>query len=1601
MNTINFLSQLRSLEITISLEGEELKIKAPKGVITPSLKAEIVQRKPEIIAVLQEAKTSTQDVFVPIASVDRTGMLPLSYNQSSMWFIHQLDQDNTAYNESLQLKIKGQLKITVLEQSIQEIIRRHESLRTAFPAIDGNPSQKINSHFTFHLPIIDLQTYLETEISSYITREVRQSFNLENGDLWRFKLLRTGADEYILLIIIHHIIVDGWSMGIFIKELCHLYQSFASGSPISLPELNIQYGDFVVWQQENITGEILQKQLKYWEQQLADKPPLLELPTDKPRPAIQSFAGATHEFKIDGDLTQQLRNLSQKLGVTSFHTLLTAFVVLLYRYTGQNDISVGCPIANRKQVAVETLIGFFVNTIVIRNQIENNCQFSELVAQIRQTSLTANDHQDVSFEQVVEVLNPERSLSYNPIFQVMFALENISLDTIELPDLIITPQMVERGISRFDLSLAMFETKTEIIGQWEYSTDLFTADTMIRMTNHLQTLLSAIVNNPDEYINKLPLLTAAEKEQILITFNQTDKDYPKDKCIHQLFEEQVKLYPDNIALVYENQQFTYQQLNSQANQLAHYLQNLGVKPDDLVGICLERSSELIISLLAIIKAGAAYLPLDPDYPLERLSYMIDHSQVKVILTKEYLTSLTVDSSTKIIYLDHLENTVSVQSQDNPVSEVKPENLAYVIYTSGSTGKPKGIQIQHQGLVNLLTTMKKQPGINKKDVFNAVATICFDIAGVEIYLPLIVGAKVVIITREIATDGIKLLQQIKDEKITIMQATPATWQMLITAGLNKETLKKNKIKMLCGGEALTTQLANQLLETGGELWNLYGPTETTIYSIWSIVNPVEKTNNVAVIPIGKPIANTQSYILDRYLNPLPIGVPGELHIGGDGLARGYLNRPELTAERFINSPFHPNKKLYKTGDLARYLPDGNIEYLGRIDNQVKIRGFRIELGEIETVLTTHSQITAATVVVREDNPNIKQLVAYIVTNEPSLNRSDLQNFLKQKLPDYMIPTVFVFLDALPKTLNGKIDRKQLPIPSTVNESETFIAPRTPTEAVLTNIWQEVLLLEKIGIEDNFFELGGDSILSIQIIARANQKGVQITTKQLFQYQTIAQLATVASHTNAVVVAQGLVIGEVPLTPIQKWFFVEDWCEPHYFNQAMMLQVPAEIKPELLVQSIGQLIIHHDALRMRFIKVDSQWQQINSNINSDHDQLVPFEVIDFSDIPSTEQSAAIEFKANKLQGTLNLATGPMLRVVLFNLGQEKSSRLLLIIQHLVVDGVSWRILLDDLVTAYCQLEQGKSIKLPAKTTSFQDWAIRQQNYGNSPAITQELNYWLSQVPAHIQPLPLDFPVVKAAQKALNTEGSSEEIFVALTTEETRILLQDVPAAYNTQINDILLTALVQTFYQWTGADSLLIDLEGHGREELFNDVVLSRTVGWFTTIYPVFLQLGKTSDLGENLKTIKEQLRKIPNRGIGYGILRYLCQNIDIYQQLEKLPQAEISFNYLGQFDQIQSEPILLGFAPENPGRIFSPKAARGHILDVVGKVVEGKLEIYFVYSQNLYRRETITHLANDYISKLKTLITHCTSLENGGYTPSDFPDVDLSQDELDDLLSTLA
>ncbi|WYL98779.1 MAG: amino acid adenylation domain-containing protein [Gloeotrichia echinulata CP02] len=1604
MTIVDFLSRLQSLGIKVWLEGEQLSYRASKGVMTAALKAELVQRKTEIIAFLKEAKIATQATAAPIVAVDRKGLLPLSYAQQRMWFLHQLDSNNPAYNESIQLRLNGKLNITALEQSIHNIIRRHESLRTAFITIDGKPFQKINPSFTITLPVVDLQNLSEIEVENKITQEVCQPFNLETGDLSRFKLLRVGEDSHILVITMHHIITDGWSMGILLKELSSLYpgcQEIAANVATVLPDLNIQYGDFVVWQRQNITGELLERQLDYWKQQLADAPPLLELPTDKPRPPIQSFVGATQEFKIDLNLTTQLKSISQQSGATLFHTLLTAFVSLLYRYSGQNDISIGCPIANRNHTEIESLIGFFVNTVVLRHQIPNNCSFSQLLAQVRQVALAADANQDVPFEEVVEALHPERSLSYNPLFQVMFAWENFSLDTWELPDLTLTPQIVERGISQFDLSLSVWETKQELIARWEYSSDLYTADTITRMTGHLQTLLSAIVINPDQSIHKLPLLTEKEQEQVLVLWNQTETDYPKDKCIHQLFAEQVERTPEAIALIYDNQKLTYQQLNTKANQLAHYLQSLGVKPEDLVGICVERSPELIISLLAVLKAGAAYVPLDPNYPSERLAYIIKDAQVSVLLTKQHLVDIWCDDEAKIIYLDKDQQILHSQSQENPVSEVQPENLAYVIYTSGSTGQPKGVTIEHRSVVNFIEAAISIYGISQNDRILQFATINFDAAVEEIYSTLFSGATLILRTEEMLNSLSTFMQKCREWEITILDLPTAYWQQLTTELVTTSvSLPQTLRRVIIGGEAAspaTLKLWQKYIEfhiqryqlsEPPRLLNTYGPTEatvvTTIYQL-----PTE--NIPPLLPIGKPIANSQTYILDQYLQPLPIGIPGELYIGGIGLARGYLNRPDLTQQNFVVYPLN-NSRLYKTGDLARYLPDGNIEFLGRVDHQVKLRGFRIELGEIEAVLTTYPQVKAAVVILREDTPGIKRLVAYLVTSEKSSNHNQLRDFLQQKLPDYMVPSAFVVLDTLPLTPNGKIDRRALPVPTISNDSEQFAAPRTPTEEVLTGIWQEVLRLEKVGIHDNFFELGGDSIISIQIIARANQKGIQITTKQLFKSQTIAQLASVANTNNSIQAEQGLVTGEVTITPIQHWFFEENWQEPHYFNQAMMLAVPADIKSALLEQVIQQLMIHHDALRMRFIKDELKWQQINS----DEYEFVPFEVIDFSTLPEAEQSVAIESKASELQGTLNLAAGPMLRVVLFQLGSEKPARLLLIIQHLVVDGVSWRILFDDLVTAYRQLEQGEAVKLPHKTTSFQYWSSRQYEYGQSKSIEQEFNHWLAQTSSNIEPFPVDY----AFHKAANTEASSTEISVFLTEEETRILLQDVPSVYNTQINDLVLTALVQTFAQWTGSPSLLIDLEGHGREELFDDVDLSRTVGWFTTIYPVLLDLGTTSSPTEALKTIKEQLRRIPHHGIGYGILRYLGQNQNISQQLQMLPKAELCFNYLGQFDQIRSEPILLGFAPESVGKIFSPKSERSHLLDVVGMIVESQLEIIWIYSENVHRRETIDRLANDYISVLKALIEYCMSSAVGGYTPSDFPDAGLSQDELDNLLAEI-
>ncbi|GAX34041.1 non-ribosomal peptide synthetase [Nodularia sp. NIES-3585] len=1532
-----------------------------------------------------------------------TQTFPVSFAQQRLWVLAQLEPDSPFYNMFKAVRLHGAVEIEILERSLNEIIRRQEALRTTFSVVEETPVQVIAPHAHIKLSVVNLQGWSEPEQSEQLqllaTQDQLQPFDLTQGLLLRVTLVQLKSESSALLFTMHHIIGDGWSMGVLVQELFSLYRGLLVGDASPLPDLPIQYADFTIWQRQWLRGKALETQINYWQQQLADAPPLLELPTDRPRPAVQTFRGGCFSFGLDTKLTASLQELSHKSGTTLFMTLMAAYATLLSRYSGQSDILLGTPIASRNHQELEGLIGFFVNTLVMRTRLEANPSFSDLLIQVRSVCMDAYANQEVPFEQIVEALQIERSLSHSPLFQVMFALQNTPMEQLQTPELAISPLNLDNVNAKFDLTLQMWETNTEqgnsLEGFWQYNTDLFDQERIARMTGHFQTLLAGIVANPQAAVGTLPFLTEGERHQLLVEWNDTHIPYPDTQSIHELFEEQVEKTPDAVAVVYEDESLTYRELNERANQLAHYLQTLGVKTEVLVGICVERSLAMIIGMLAILKAGGAYVPLDSSYPQERLAYMLNDSQVSILLTQAQLGTQIPPTNAKIVFLDTAwEKVISKYSQQNLINQTLSHNLAYVIYTSGSTGKPKGITVTHQA-VHRLVCNTNYVNLTANHRVAQASNAAFDAATFEIWGALLNGARLVGITQEVLLSPPKLATQLQDQQIDFLFVTTALFNQLVN---QVPGIFKTLHTVLFGGEAVEPNWVRTLLENQPpqRLLHVYGPTENTTFSSWYLVEqvPAGATN----LPIGQPIANTQIYILDRHLQPLPIGVPGELCIGGDGLARGYLNRPDLTEDKFIpnsipEAQLTSSKKLYKTGDLARYLPDGNIEFISRIDNQVKIRGFRIELAEIEVILTQHPQVRDVVVIAREDKPGMKNLAAYVIPEGKQPLSSELRSFLKEKLPDYMVPASFTVLEALPMTPNGKVDRRALPVPEfEFNHSTGFVSPRTHAEKILVKIWQDVLRLKQVCIHNNFFELGGDSIIGIQIVARANQAGLKLTPKQLFQHQTIAELAAVAVTTTSKKAEQGLVKGIVPLTPIQHWFFAQNLAELHHFNQSVLLEVPPNIQPELLEQALQKLLYHHDALRLRFVQPAGQWQQYNSDLCDG----ILLAIADLSHLAQTEQSKAIELKADQIQRSLNLADSPLLRVVLFNCGKSSPGRLLIVIHHLAVDGISWRILLEDLSQAYKQLDSGNNIQLPAKTTSFQDWAIRLQNYADAQELHSELDYWLHSNSLAHAPLPLDSLAVASA----NTVGSSRIVSVSLSVEQTRALLQDVPGAYNTQINDVLLTALVQSFAGWTGDDSLLISLEGHGREDLFEDVDLSRTVGWFTSLFPVCLKLAGLHHPGEALKSVKEQLRCIPNRGIGYGLLRYLSRDAAINKQLELLPQAQVSFNYLGQFDQTHLAPLGWKYAQESGGSIHSPQGQRRHLLNVNGLVMDGRLQLEWKYSEAFHHQDTVENLANNYVKTLETIIDHCLSSEAGGYTPSDFPEIGLSQEALDELLTEI-
>ena len=1522
----------------------------------------------------------------PLERVSRETPLPLSFAQQRLWFLDQLEPGNPVYVIPTGVRIKGDVNVSALSLSIDEIVARHESLRTSFPMTNGEPVQSIAPQLSGMLRVVDLSGVATEEREDVVLQlaktDASRSFDLACGPIMRATLFRLDEQEHVALLTLHHIVSDGWSTAVMIGELSALYEAFSNGRSSPLPPLAIQYADYAHWQREWLQGEVLETQLAYWKQQLSGSNALLELPADHPRPAIQTFRGARHSTPLSRALTDRVKAVCRREQVTLFMTLLAAFKTLLYRYSLQEDICVGSPIANRGNREVEALIGYIANTLVLRTDLSGNPTFLELLARVREVSLGAYAFQDISFEKLVDELQPARDLSYSPLFQVMFTLQNMPPRELKTSGLTLSPLVVENHTAKFDLEMVVVETSNGMTATIEYNEDLFTRETIARMMDNFAVLLENVVAAPETRIAEIRLMDERE-EQFLLRLNHTETPLPDELCAHRLFEMQVERTPDAVAAVFHETSLTYAELNERANRWARVLVENGVGRDIIAGVLCDRGLNLLMAILAIAKAGGVYLPLDPFHPVDRLRVELDQSECRVLLADdEYVPVFSnTQSAAQLITFDEL--LANTGPAENLTALSTAQDLVYVIYTSGSTGIPKGAMIENRGMVNHLFAKISELNLTAADRVAQTASQCFDISVWQFMAPLIVGGCVHIFDDEVTHDAPRLLTETEAAGITILETVPSLLRAALDPAHERHPELSKLRRLVITGEALPPDLCREWLRLYPQIpmLNAYGPTEcsddVTHYEINST-----PADDLVRMPIGHPVQNTQLFVLDANLWPVPIGVSGELYVGGAGVGRGYLHDPARTAEVFIPNPFGAGR-LYRTGDMVRYLSDGNIEFIGRRDHQLKIRGFRIELGEIEAAANTLPGVRESLAIARQDTPGDKHLVLYL-SFEPNAtvpSTSDLRNLLKQRIPDYMIPRAFVVLDEFPLTANGKIDRQALPAPDGARPDldHEFAPPASVVEKELARIWQQVLGLDQVGIHDNFFELGGDSILMIQIISRARQAGLTLTLRQFFQHQTIAELAQLPAMAQTIEAEQELITGPVPLTPAQHWFIEQDMVEPHHYNQAVLLELrrAKPMRPALLKRVVNQVLLHHDGLRSRFIKEETGWRQF---ISADAETDRSFRVIDLSALPVPWHRSAIQNASAQLQSTLNLSEGPIIRFAFFDGGAEEPARLLIVAHHLTIDGVSWRVLLEDLQRAYDQLV------LPPKTTSFKSWAERLMAHAQSEEVTTELHYWTTAARRRTYPIPIDYP------GASNTVGSAKSFSVMLNTQDTQALLQTIPTTFSTRIDEVLLTALALTFARWTGRQRLLVDLESHGREEIFPDVDLSRTVGWFTSIYPVLLDIGGATEPRAALKAVKTQLREIPNRGLGFGLLRYLSS------ELRESPHAEVIFNYLGQFDQSFTESSYFKLAPESHGSSRSLKQTRRHLLEVNGSVVGKELHVSWTYSRQLHRESTIRHLAHGFLDALQTLIGDANDTDAS--RSSGIPDLDLSSDKVDRILAEL-
>ena len=1489
---------------------------------------------------------------------------PLTMVQSGMLSHMELQQDADgatvppAYHNVNSWYLQAHFDPEIFERAVQRVVDRHPMLRTSFDLTTyREPLQLVHRHARLPIVVEDLRNLgpaaQEKYLAEFILRQNQSLLDLSQPPLLRFHVHLRSNDKLQLTLTEPHSVSDGWSTSSTLAEIFRHYAAMAKGEPLpEEPPPPMVFRELAYLERQALDSV---ETREFWNEKLKDHA-LTRLPR-WPEELRRAASRQSHKlyFVFEPRLVRGLHRFASLAGVSLKSAAFAAHLKVLSLISGESEVTSGLVFNGRPEESGGTDVrGLFLNTLPVRVRLGND-SWKDLARKALEAEIEILPHRRFPLGALQKAWGGdaifEAAFGYLQFhgLQSMLATGDIKAIPFENSDLSIThfPLMVI-----FELSPKSDTTMRMVL---EYDLEELCEQQMQPLFECYRAVLSAMVSAPDELHSTRSFLSETDR-RLLAEWNGSAADYPAHLCAHQLFERQMALTPESPAAICGERRISYLELNREADRIAQRLRALGVGPETRVGLCVERTLELPAGLLGILKAGGAYVPLDPALPQERLELILNDAGIRVLLTMEKLAGRFQSADLAVLPLDGDSGGLPATPASPSEVEVRPENAAYVIYTSGSTGRPKGVLIPHRGLTNYLCWCVERYGVGAGDGAPVHSSISFDLTVTSLLPPLLVGRSIFLLPDD--PSGETLSQAMATQSFSLVKLTPAHLELLRHRLSPREVARTHAL--VIGGEALTGEALSfwATSSPATRLINEYGPTETVVgCSVYEV--PAGKAVS-GPVPIGRPIANARLYVIDSYWLPAPVGTPGEICIGGAGLSRGYLGQPALTAEKLIPDPFggEAGSRLYRTGDLGRYLPDGNLAFLGRIDHQVKVRGYRVELGEIESVLAQHPDLRGAVVLLREDTPGDRRLVAYVaVRGGAGMDAGTLRSFLAERLPEYMIPSMFVFLKSLPLTSNGKVDRKALPAPTAQPQAaeRPYAAPRNDAERVLAEIWEQILGCGRVSVHDNFFELGGDSIRGLLSITKAKRAGLQLSSRQLFQYPTIAELAAVAGgNTQEVRAEQPAEAGPAPLTPIQQWFFERQLADPNHFNQAVLLETRGAWSPGLLEQVFGLLIEHHDALRTRFQHTEQGWRQTVAEPTSPPS----FCLVDLSGLPAGEWKGAIESSAAQMQCSLEIERGRLSRIALFHLREKVDGRLLVIVHHLVIDGVSWRLLLEDLQSAYHQLQRGLPVALPPKTSTVDRWAKRLAAFARSEGLARELAYWSSE-------LSRDFPFLpRDTDAGSGTAGSSATLSRWLRASATEPLVREAGRVYDAQFHELLLTALAMTLKRWIGQGPLLIDLEGHGREEILEGEDVSRTIGWFTTIFPVALNVVGT-DLQASVRRVRDQLRGVPNKGIGYGLLRY-GGNEEAARKLRTLTPAEVSFNYLGQLDNVLPAPDAFSLARESAGPLHDPRSPRPYLLEVGAQVVAGELRVDWTYSDGVHQRATIESLADELFAVLEAL-----------------------------------